>query len=85
MPGECLDNGPDVSISMVRGGRLHTDDTALEHDLERLQEAGVARWPAFVDGRADRRTLRAGPDYVRPPRIWRNHLTGGLAARDGRR
>ncbi|MEM7224941.1 MAG: adenylate/guanylate cyclase domain-containing protein [Pseudomonadota bacterium] len=38
---ECLAVRPDFSVSMVRGGHLYTDATALEHYLEGLRLAGV--------------------------------------------
>ena len=40
--GECLDQRPDFSISMVRGGHLYTAAAALDHYLEGLRKAGVA-------------------------------------------
>ena len=40
--GECLDQRPDFSVSMVRDGHLYTDAAALNHYLEGLRKAGVA-------------------------------------------
>ena len=40
--GECLDQRPDFSVSMVRDGHLYTDAAALDHYLEGLRKAGVA-------------------------------------------
>lgn len=39
---ECLDQRPDFSVSMVRGGHLYTDAAALDHYLDGLRKAGVA-------------------------------------------
>ncbi len=40
--GECLDQQPDFSVSMIRDGHLYTDAAALNHYLEGLRKAGVA-------------------------------------------
>ncbi len=40
--GECLDQRPDFSVSMVRDGHLYTDAPSLDHYLEGRRKAGVA-------------------------------------------
>ena len=39
--GECLDQRPDFSVSMVRNGHLYTNAEAMDHYLEGLRRAGV--------------------------------------------